>query len=246
MRRFGNIRHFLFLSAAALLFHLPPPTAASENEAPPALTVQGHGEIDVPPDLAMVQLGALVQAPEADRAQRQVSQIMQRALKAFEELGVDAQAVRTTGLSLAPVYSKPDRDKPEDQEVPQVVGYRAANTLQIRVENLSRVGEVIDAGIASGANRLLGISFDVRDDERHRLQALQLAARDAMAKAAAIAEAMALRLGDVMEVRESGARLLRPAADHRVYAAAAEATPVQPGRLQIAADVEVRYRLVQP
>jgi uncharacterized protein YggE len=245
MRRIGRIRHLLFLSATALLFHLPSTPEASENEAAPALTVHGHGEVEVPPDLAMVRLGTLVQATEADRAQRQVNQIMQRALKACEELGIDAQAIRTTGLSLTPVYTQPERGKTPDPEAPRIVGYRAANTLQIRVDNLNRVGEVIDAGIASGANRLEGISFDVRNDERHRLQALRLAARDAMAKAAAIAAAMTLRLGDVLEVREGGARLLRPAGDHRVYAAA-EATPVQPGQLQIAADVEVRYRLVQP
>jgi uncharacterized protein YggE len=68
-----------------------------------------------------------------------------------------------------------------------------------------------------------------------------------MEKAGAIAGAMGLRLGDVLEVQEGGVSLVRPSAVNRVYAGdAAEATPIQPGQMQISADVQVRYRLLKP
>jgi len=247
MKRSHNVGKSILLMAAVLVFAAESAMAVSVNEAPPALTVHGHGEVAAVPDLAVVRLGASVQTSEADRAQQQVNQIMQRTLKALRALGMAEKDLQTVGLALNPVYSKPERVKTTEVEGPHIVGYRASNTIQIRLEDLSRVGEVIDAGIRSGANNLQGVSFDIRDGRRYRIQALQMAAQDAMEKAGAIAGAMGLRLGDVLEVQEGGVSLVRPSAVNRVYAGdAAEATPIQPGQMQISADVQVRYRLLKP
>ena len=58
------------------------------------------------------------------------------------------------------------------------------------------------AGIAAGANQLNGLTFDLREDLKYREQALQLAVREARSKAEAIAAALNLQLGEVIEIRE--------------------------------------------
>jgi uncharacterized protein YggE len=107
------------------------------------------------------------------------------------------------------------------------------------------VGSVIDAGIASGANQLAGLVFDLRDDLAYRKQALQLAAQEARSKAEALASALNLQLGEVLEIREEGGPAAYPV-ERRFAAPAAAGTPIQPGQVQVNAGISVRFRLMGP
>src|SRR5438067_2326858 len=70
---------------------------------PPGLGVTGTAEVAAEPDLAVVRMGAEVQAEQASAAQKQVNQIMQRAIAAVREAGVAREDVQTSTLSLEPV-----------------------------------------------------------------------------------------------------------------------------------------------
>ena len=228
----------LMLSASALAQNPPPP-----GPSVPSVTVSGSAEVAAAPDRATVSLGAVVESKQAQEAQKQIAQIMQRVIKDIKAQGVPDDRIRTTGLSLNPVYSHPAPRAGQEPEAPRVVGYRAANTVRVQVADLERLGGVIDAGIAAGANQLNSLSFDLRDDLKHRKQALQLAAQEARAKAEAIAVSLNLQLGEVIEVREEGGPGAYPV-ERRLAAPAAAGTPIQPGQVQVNAAVHVRFRLV--
>ena len=205
------------------------------------LTVNGRGEITASPDQAVVRLGAMVQAADAAAAQNDVNRIMERAIKQVRALDVPPEMITTTGLSLEPVYSRPNSS--HASEVPKVVGYRAGNTIQVQTEDMSMIGKIIDAAVSAGANRIEGISFRLKNDSKDLQQALRLAVREARAKADAIAGAMHVRIVAVREITETGAHLVQPqlrAAN--VYMARAE-TPVQPGQVQVTAGVTIRYEI---
>jgi hypothetical protein len=189
-----------------------------------------------------VSLGAVVEAKNALEAQKQIAQVMQRVIKEIKAQGIPEEKIRTAGLSLNPVYSHPAPRTGQEPEAPRIVGYRASNTVRVQVDEMDRVGAVIDAGIGAGANQLNSLAFDLRDDLKFRQQALQLAAREARAKAETIAAALNLQLGEVIEVREEGIPPTYPV-ERRFAAPAAAATPVQPGQVQVNAGVSVRFRL---
>lgn len=232
--------------AAVVNLTVMPAHAAGASEAvPPSIIVSGTSEVSAAPDRAMVSLGAVVEAKQALDAQRQLAQVMQRVIKDIKAQGVPDEKIRTAGLSLNPVYSHPVPKAGQEPEPPRIVGYRAANTVRVQVDDLERVGGVIDAGIAAGANQLSGLAFDLRDDLKHRKQALQLAAQEARTKAEAMASALNLQLGEVLEIREEGGPALHPA-ERRFAAPAAAGTPIQPGQVQVAASVSVRFRLMGP
>lgn len=208
--------------------------SAAGNAA--SITVIGSAEVAVAPDRAVVRLGAMIQSNKAADALQQVNQIMQRVLRAIKNLNISDQYIQTSGLSLLPVYAR-------QTEVSRVAAYRASNIVIVQVDDLNRVGDVIDAGIHAGANQLRGISFDIRDAGKYRRKALQIAACKARAKAEALASAMPVKLGQILEIREQGSHIVRPPTD-RFYAAAAKAaTPVQPGQIQIRASVTVRFQI---
>ena len=242
MVRCSRVSAILVLS----LLLLPPGgvvQAEPVNSALSTLTVSGNGEVAVSPDRAYVRLGAVVQTVEAADAQKRINQVMQGVLQGITKLGISEKNIQTTGLSLSPVYTRPERKQGGDAEAPRIAGYRASNTVKVQVDDLSLVGAVIDAGIGAGANQLQGISFDTSQADKYRREALQLAAKEARAKADAIAAALQLRLGDILEIQEEGVHIARPHAERMYAAAAADATPVQPGQLQIRAGVQIRFSI---
>jgi uncharacterized protein len=230
------------LLSAALALAQSGPGAGS---AVPAITVTGTSEVAAAPDRAMLSLGAVVENKQAQEAQKQIAQIMQRVIKDIKAQGIPEDKIRTVGLSLNPVYSHPAPRAGQEPEAPRIVAYRAANTVRVQVDDLERVGGVIDAGIAAGANQLNSLAFDLRDDLKYRKQALQLAAQEARIKAEAIASALNLELGEVLEIREEGAPAHYPV-ERRMAAPSAAGTPIQPGQVQVSASVNLRLRLIGP
>jgi uncharacterized protein YggE len=218
---------------------------ASGAAEAPTIVVTGSGDVSTAPDRAAVNLGAVVEAKQAMEAQKQLNQIMQRVIKDLKALGIADEKIRTDRLSLYPVYSNPGRKTDQEPEAPRIVGYRAANTVRVQVDDLDRVGSVIDAGITAGANQLASLSFELRDEGKYRQEALKHAAQEARVKAEAIAAAMNLQLGEVVEIREEGARM--PYSTERKYAAPASAgTPIQPGQIEVSAAVSIRFKLNPP
>jgi hypothetical protein len=140
------------------------------------------------------------------------------------------------------------QQRPGSNEAPRITGYTAANSVSVTLENLAQIGPVVDAGLDNGANQLDGVQFKLKNDGPVREQALKLAVEEAKGKAAAIAAALGVALGPVLEVSESGVSV-SPLEDRGnggvalLSARAAVATPVSPGQLIVNAGVVLRYSI---
>ncbi len=207
----------------------------------PTLTVSGTGTVHVAPDEASVRLGITRQEPTAQAAQQEANLVANQILTAITELGIEPDQIQTSELRLTPVYAP---RQPASREEPRIVAYRASNVVSVRLDELSRVGPVIDAGLKSGANQLQGVSFGLRDDTEAREQALKEAVNEARRKANAIAEALDVRLLGVLQVNEAGISI-RPVvvSEARLMSAADTATPVSPGQVTVNGSVSIRYRI---
>jgi uncharacterized protein YggE len=212
-----------------------------ENTELSLLSVTGTGEARVAPDVATVRLGITRQGPSATTVQGQVNEVAQGILEAVTRLGIDRKFIQTSRLTLQPIYAP---QKPDNPEPPRIVAYRASNIVSIRVEDLSKSGPVIDAGLKAGANQLEGIHFGLKNELPAREEALREAVREAQAKANTIAAGLGVRLGKVHEVQEGGVSIVQPyAGGGMLMRAEAAPTPVSPGEITVNATVTVRYRL---
>ncbi|MFZ0132780.1 MAG: SIMPL domain-containing protein [Desulfobacterales bacterium] len=213
---------------------------------PATLTVLGHGDISVAPDRAVLRLGAVAQAAKAAEAQDQVNRIVHDSIKKIKLLGVEDKNIATVDLSIYPVYENQPPEHRDQASPPAVRGYRAGNIIEVQIEKLDRLGDVIDAGLAAGANRIEGLTFGLKDDANSRKQALQLAVAEAEAKADAIARAMGVDIIGIKQISEGGVTLVRPQMDSgAVFSARAAATPVQAGQVRIEASVTVSYYIAE-
>jgi uncharacterized protein YggE len=236
-----------FLSAMLLVSALATAALAQTTvpPQPPVLVVTGTGQVMASPDEASVRLGIVRQASAAQAAQDQASAVAQQILNEIRKLGVMPEKIQTARLVLSPVYAP---RSPESRDAPRIVAYNATNTVTVRLDDLSLVGPVIDSGLKAGANQLEGVQFGLRNELPSRQQALKQAVNEARGKAEAMAEALRLNLGEVLEVSEGGSISPRFEAplNGRVFAAQADvATPVSAGQLEVSATVTIRYRISQ-
>ncbi|MGW8188071.1 MAG: SIMPL domain-containing protein [Desulfobacterales bacterium] len=209
---------------------------------PSTLTVGGRGEVSVAPDRAVLRLGAVAQAAKASEAQSQVNQVVQRIIKDIKSQGIEGKNIATIDLSIYPVYGNQQPEPQEQSTQPVIRGYRASNIIRVQIEELARLGGVIDAGLNAGANRIEGLSFDLKDDGEFRAQALRLATEEADAKANAIARAMGVEIVGIKQISEAGISLVRPQMDSGlVFSARNAATPVQAGQVRVEASLTVTY-----
>jgi uncharacterized protein YggE len=225
--------------AFALLF------LAAQRPEPPAqqpqvLLVNGNSEVLAQPDEAVVRLGIVKQANVAEAAQQQANQVAQEILKAIAGVGVVSKDIQTSRLVLSPVYNGRDAER-------RIVSYNATNTVSVRVDNLSIVGSVIDAGLKAGANQLEGVQFRLKNDLPSREQALREAVQEARGKAQAMADALHVNLAEVLEATEGGVTVSPRVQAFQAVAGAGPATPtpVSPGEIEVRANVTLRYRITQ-
>ena len=226
------------LSAQAV----PAPGAQQQFVVPPSVVVTGRGEAFGKPDRAVVRLGAIAQAQKASDAQQQVNRQAKQVQEKLLELGIWEHAMQTVGLTLSPVYEH-NEQRPGQVEQ-RIIGYQATNTIQVQLEEMDKIGPIVDAALAAGANQLEGVWFELKDDTAQRREAIQKAVAEAREKAIAIEQATGTQLTGIIEIVEGGVDVVRPMMMQRMAEfAAADATPIQPGQVRVEATVSIRYRL---
>jgi uncharacterized protein YggE len=124
-----------------------------------------------------------------------------------------------------------------------LLGYQAENGLVVQLRTLPQLGQVLDAVVDLGANRLQGISFGLQDSQQAQDQARRAAVADAQRKAALYADAAGLRLGDLRSLSEGAVQAQMPMMAMR---AAEMAMPVAGGTISLSAEVSLVYTLVPP
>ena len=222
--------------------------ADESQNIPPSLSVQGSGQVRADPDEANVRLGVIAQAKSARAAQEQANRVASGILAGLKGLGIEAKDVQTSQLDLSPLYARQQPSQEQENAEPRIAGYQASYTLSVHLTRIDTVGQVIDAGLAAGANQVQGVDFGLREDQAARGRALAEAVGEAKAKAQAIAGALGVRLGEVLEVSEGNVAVFNPGFGKRVAMeamAASSSTPVSAGQLSIDASVTVRYRISQ-
>src|SRR5688572_20320836 len=120
-------------------------------QAAPVIVVNGNAQIEANPDAATVRLGVVRQESSAQSAQEQANRAVQAMLAEITKLGIPAQRIQTSRLTLSPVYAPP---RPEFRDAPRIAAYSASNIISVELDNLAQVGPVIDAGLRTGTNQL--------------------------------------------------------------------------------------------
>ena len=215
-------------AAGAAPAQTPAPTLSS-------IRVTGDSRVTAKPDRVQIDIGVSTHATHSQDAAAENAREVDRVLAAVRKAAGPAAVLKTINYSLSPTYQYH-----QTGEEPTLSGYNALNVVQVTLDELPKIGAVIDSATQSGANQIQGIQFTLRDTDSVRAEALREAARKARAEAEVLATALGLRVVRILTVEESSPRVVPVrtyAAGARIAAAAATVTPVEAGTLDVTADV---------
>jgi uncharacterized protein YggE len=210
--------------------------AVPAQEPPPAQTpvvvTAGEAVVRRAPDRAFVTVSVEARAKSPRDAQRLNAEAMTAVQQRLSQARISKESIRTTGYDLQQEF-----DFVQGRRVPRE--FVARNGVEVRVDDVARTGEVVDAVVQSGATSVSGIRFDLQDRETVEREALRLAVADARARADAAAAGAGRTVDRVLRIEDSrdvGSSPPRPMLN---YARAAEApqTPIEPGLIEIRARV---------
>lgn len=171
------------------------------------ITVTGEGQVATEPDLAWISIGVREVAPTAAEATQKTADAMASVIARLSAMGIDDKDLQTQGINLNPVWDNRPRNT---NEPPKIIGYAYATTLQVRVRDLDKLGDVLDGSIGQGANAFHGLRFDVDNPRPAQDQARKDAVADAFAKARLYTEAAGVGLGAMVSLSEGHAPMDRP------------------------------------
>lgn len=226
----------LFVLIIALVMLLTAAAAQAESK----IAVSGTGEIRVSADTAVISLGVNARDKDVLKSQQKVNESIAAIRAALTGQGVSEENINTEFINIYVTY-----DYQNDRE--EVEAYNASSTLAIKVTEMDKVGALIDAAFAAGANTLNGISFSASDTSEAKAEALREAVADAKNKADILAEASGLKITGIEVLSEDGVYSYENNIGN-VYAkmasaemAAGAGTVVQAAKLIVSASVSITF-----
>ncbi len=208
----------------------------------PVVEVTVTETVAAEPDLANISAGVSNLAPTAVEALRHNSEMMNTVVDRIEALGVARRDIQTSGISLNAEYIWD-----EETRLQRFTGYRAGNRVNVKLRQIDKVGEVLDALVAAGANDIGGIGWSIEDPTGPQEQARQAAFAAARARAegyARLAGMNGVRLLEVNETVMGGAIMTYDVQAITVTASSrGELAPVRPGEVQTGVTITVKYEM---
>jgi len=200
--------------------------------ATPVVVTSGEAVVKRAPDRAWVTITAESRAKTPGEAQKQNATAMSSVVEKLKGAGIPADAIQTTAIDLQPEF-----DYHEGKQT--LRGYVARNSLEVRIDALPKLGEIIDMAVGSGATRISGVRFDLKDRDAAEREALELAVADARERADAAAAGAGMEVARVVRIEEHRSSMPppRPMMAMRAEMAQDTTTPVAPGELEIRAAV---------
>ena len=201
------------------------------------LSVSASADVKHAPDVATVSAGVVTQAADANAAMRANADQMQKVMAAIRAAGIADKDIRTSGINLSPQY------RYAENQPPAITGYQASNNVDLKVRDLGKLGKVLDALVASGANQVNGPGFEIDQPDAVQDEARRAALEKAQARATMYAKALGLRVRRIVSISEGGGfqppmPMLRMAAMEK-----AADTAVSPGENSVSASLDVVFEL---
>lgn len=243
----NSLRPLLLAAALALGTHAMAASAQNASPQPAApvsangtlLSVSAQAEAKRVPDVATLSAGVVTQAADANAALRANATQMEKVMAAVRAAGIAERDVQTAGVNVNPQY------RYAENQPPAITGYQASNAVNLKVRDVGKLGKVLDALVASGANQVNGPSFEIDEPEAVYDEARKAALAKAQARAQMYAGTLGKRVRRIVSISEGAG--FRPPVPMPMMAMArgkAEAdTAISPGETTLSANLDVVFEL---
>lgn len=233
----------LSLTALVLIY-----AQAKLDQSPNTISITGKGEIYAKPDLALTSFSVVTEAKTVDEALTTNTEKMNAVIESMKTLEVEEKDLKTTSFNIQPRYewetdlSSSLWPQPRNRVL---VGYEVTQSLQVKIRDLAKVGEIIKSATDAGSNQVGNLQFTIDDEEGLKKQARELAIKDAKAKAKDLSSQLEVRLVKIVSFSESSASpryygLQEASYD---YAESVSVPQIETGENKIEVNVYITYQI---
>ncbi len=214
------------------------------------ITVTGESEIYAKPDLALVNFSVVTDKTTVKEAMAENTKKMNAVIDEVKKQGVEEKDLKTTVFNISPRYEWLEKEAcipacPAGRRV--LVGYEISQTLQVKIRDLAKVGDIIQDAASAGANQVGVLQFVIDKQDELQKQARGQAIEKAKIKAKEMAEQLGMKLVRITNFSENG---LPPIfqqsyniAEESMGRSGAAAPQIQTGENKIRAIVSITYEI---
>ena len=203
------------------------------------LDISATGEVSRVPDVAVISAGVVTRSATAVAALAENATRMERVRAALKRAGIADRDIQTSTVSLNPDY------RYAENQPPQLTGYSATNTVNVRFRDIKATGKILDALVAEGANQINGPSLTIDKPEAALDEARTRAIANGRARAELYARSLGMRIVRLLSVSETGGYGGGPVPmmARGAIAQMDAKTEVVPGKQQLQVSVNMSFEL---
>jgi hypothetical protein len=211
------------------------------------ITVSDTGEIYAKPDLALNTFSVITEAKTVAEAMSENTKKMNAVIDFVKGQGVEEKDLKSTSFNVYPRY---EYQKVETEIYPYppgkrvLVGYEVTQSLEVKIRDMEKIGEIIEGATGAGANQVGDLQFTIDKQDELKQQARAEAIKKAKEKAEKLAEQLGVKLVRITNFSESGVvpyygfeKVAAP------MAGGAEAPQIETGENKIEVTVTITYEI---
>jgi len=199
------------------------------------MTLIGDSVVLVEPNWARIRLGVVTADLSLKVSQQTNANTMNDVIETILEFRVPREHIQTSEYTIRPLYDYTNG-------IEQFRSYEVNHMIDVQTDKINQIGELIDAAVHSGANRVIDVQFILQDEGEYERIALNRALEDAAQKARSLAKTMNLTVItipiSIEEKVDYPPRLFQTAVQLDSFGA----TPIESGQLEIRAQVIAKFK----
>ena len=229
-----------------------------------SFSVSAEGKAVSKPDVAKFSFSIITEGKDLTKIQKENTDKANAVIDFLKKQGVDSLDIKTTNYNISPKYtyyncSEPvvsggqqgsfSISKPKPCPPPEITGYTLIQTINVKIRDFSKIGDILSGIVNYGANDISNLIFTIDNPDKVQNEARTEAILKAKEKAQKVAEAAGFKLGNLLSIEEGyspyyanygmgGGELLRLQS-----AAAPDSPTIEPGSEEIKVTITLRYEI---
>lgn len=178
-------------------------------ESKNTITVSDSADIYAKPDLAITTFSVVTEAKTVANAMSENTKKMNAIVDFMKKSGVKETDLKTTNFSINPRYEwikagacPPPDYCPSGKRV--LVGYEILQSLQVKIRDMEKIGDIVQGAIDAGANQVGDLQFTIDNQDELKRQVREEAIKKAKDKAKELASQLGVDLIRITNFSESG------------------------------------------
>jgi len=213
------------------------------------INISKTGTVYVTPNIGTINLTSTVEAKTIADALKENNEKIANLANFLKAQGIASGDIKTAGFNVNPRYEWSDSKDSNGNVVTgkrTVAGYEVSQATEVKIRDLSKVGNIIDGAAQIGINNIGDLAFVVESEDAAKAQAREKAITDAKSEAQSIANKLGVTLGNVSSYSESFSALnSRTALSYEKAMAGSGSSPtsIESGNNKVEVTVNVSFEI---